>query len=86
LQECLQTAESTAKTSWDGMCATLAQRTSEQRDNCRQSGRTADDCRSAFPETALKECLLPHETASSIAQAQQSAKNDCYQQYQSEMR
>lgn len=86
LQECLQKAELAAKTSWDGMCVALAQRTSEQRDNCRQQGRTAADCRSAYAETPVKDCLLPHETASSIAQAQQSAKSDCYQQFQSEMR
>lgn len=86
LQKCLQKAESAAKTSWDGMCASLAQRNSEQRDNCRQQGRTAADCRSAYAETPVKDCLLPHETASSVAQAQQSAKSDCYQQFQSEMR
>lgn len=86
LQECLKKAESEAKASWDGMCVTLAQRTTEQRDDCRQQGRTAADCRSAYTETPVKDCLLPHATASSIAQAQQSAKSDCYQQFQSEMR
>jgi hypothetical protein len=86
LQECLQQAESAAKTSWDGMCTALAQRNSEQRDNCRQQGRTAADCQSAYAETPVRDCLLPHQTASSVAQAQQSAKSDCYQQFQAQMR
>jgi hypothetical protein len=86
LQECLKKAQSEAKTSWDGMCAALAQRTTHQRDDCRQQGRTAADCLSAYAETPVTDCLLPHETASSIAQAQQLAKGDCYQQFQAEMR
>jgi hypothetical protein len=86
LQECLKKAEAAAKVSWDGMCSSLAQRQAEQRDNCRQHGRTAAECNSSYAETPVKDCLLPHETAVSIAQAQQSAKSDCYQQFQAELR
>jgi hypothetical protein len=86
LQQCLKQAELAAKTGWDGMCARLAQRNAEQRDGCRQQGRTAADCLSSYADTPVKDCLLPHETASSIAQAQQSANSDCYQQFQAEMR
>jgi hypothetical protein len=86
LQECLKKAESAAKVSWDGMCASLAQRQAEQRDNCRQQGRTAAECSSSYAETPVKDCLLPHQTAVSIAQAQQSGKSDCYQQFQAEFR
>jgi len=86
LQECLKKAELAAKTSWDGMCAALAQRHAEQRHDCRQQGRSAAECRSSYAETPVTDCLLPHETAISIAQAQQSAKSDCYQQFQSEIR
>ena len=49
-------------------------------------GRTAADCQSAYAETPVRDCLLPHQTASSVAQAQQSAKSDCYQQFQARMR
>ena len=86
LQECLRKAESAAKLSWDGMCASLEQRQAEQRDHCREQGRTAAACSASYPETPVKDCLLPHETAVSVAQAQQSAKSDCYQQFQAEMR
>ena len=86
LQECVKKVELAAKVSWDGMCAALAQRQAEQRDNCRQQGRTAAECSSSYAETPAKDCLLPHETAVSIAQAQQSAKSDCYQQFQAELR
>jgi len=86
LQQCLQKAERAAKTGWDGMCATLAQHNAEQRDGCRQQGRAAADCLSSYADIPVRDCLLPHATASSIAQAQQSAKSDCYQQFQAEMR
>ena len=86
LQECIKKAALAAKVSWDGMCASLAQRLADQRDNCRQQGRTAAECNSSYPETPMKDCLLPHATAVSIAQAQQSAKSDCYQQFQAELR
>ena len=85
LQQCVKQAERAARSSWDGMCASLAQRNAEQRDSCRQQGRTAADCLSLYAETPVQDCLLPHATASSIAQAQQTAKSDCYQQFQSEM-
>lgn len=86
LQACLKKAELAAKTSWDGMCASLAQQTADRREGCRQAGRTALDCRTLYAETPLRDCLLPHETASSIAQARQSANSDCYLQFQAEMR
>jgi hypothetical protein len=86
LQECLQQAALAAKTSWDGMCAALAQRNGEQRDHCRDQGRAVSECQAAYADTPLKDCLLPHATASSVAQAEQSAKSDCYQQFQAEMR
>jgi len=86
LQECLKKAQTAAQISWDGMCTSLAQRNSERREICRQQGGSAEQCRSLYPETPRQDCLLPHQTASSIAQAQQSAKSDCYQQFQAEMR
>lgn len=86
LQECLKKAQLQAKTSWDGMCASLARRNAEQRDNCRQQGRAASACLSLYADTPVSDCLLPHQTASSVAQSERSAKSDCYQQFQLEMR
>lgn len=86
LQECLKKALLAAKVSWDGMCTALAQRNAEQRAGCRQQGHTAADCLSLYADTMLHECLLPHQTASSIAQAHDTAQSDCYEQFQAQMR
>ena len=86
LQACLKQASASAKLSWDGMCTSLAQQNRERREGCQQQGRSAAECQSLYPQTALQDCLLPHATASSIAQSQQSAKGNCYQQFQAEMR
>src|SRR6185437_2306988 len=83
LQHCLTQAQAAARTSWNGMCATLAQRNQSQFSDCRQQGRSDADCRLQYPSTPAQDCLLPHATADSVATAAQAAKTDCYDQFQS---
>jgi hypothetical protein len=86
LQRCVTQAERTARTSWDGMCAVLAQKNAVDFAGCRQQGRDETACRALYENVPAKDCLLPHAAADSVAQAAQAAKRECYEQFQNTVR
>ena len=82
LQRCLTQAERTARTSWDAMCAVLSQKNAVDFAGCKRQGRDEASCRALYESVPVKDCLLPHAAADSVAQAAQAAKRDCYDQFQ----
>jgi hypothetical protein len=85
LKACLAQAQVAYSSSWNNMCVALAQSNAAELVTCREQGRGDSYCRALYEDTSAKDCALPHATANSIAGAEQAAKHDCYEQYQSAM-